>query len=136
MGLYPVKSDHADLAKVELAAEPVFTEHDIVSYDWKTHTLRLTAKGKKKLPQDTAVGVHGKRFVIVADGKRCYRGAFWTSFSSVPCEHPVIDVSKGAKEVRIERAYPRADFAKGEDPRPDERIRKVLKQTGKLAGGK
>ena len=68
-GLYPVKSDHADIAKVELAAAPLLTEHDIVSYEWKTHTLRLTDEGKNKLSNCGAVGVHGKPFVIVADFK-------------------------------------------------------------------
>lgn len=108
------------------------SEQDIVSYDWQTHTMTLTKSGEKKIPQMKAVGTFGKEFIVVADGQRCYRGAFWCSFSSVGYNHPIIDVANGGRTVQIQRAYPSAKFATGDDPRPDKRIHQVLEALGKL----
>jgi hypothetical protein len=131
--LFLVKKHHAELDKVELETEPVLTEKDIISYDWATHTMELTEDGIKKLPSTREVGVNGRAFVIVADGKRCYRGAFWTSFSSLAHPNPVIDVLRGGRTTRkIERASFLGSFAKGDDPRSDKRVHKALEEAGKL----
>ena len=60
---------------------PVLTNADIISYEWRTHTLLLRNAVWKRLPQSNDVGVKGKPFVVVADGTPCYRGAFWTSIT-------------------------------------------------------
>jgi len=131
--LYLVKKRHGDLEKTELEAEPLLTEKDIVSYDWATHTMELTEEGTKGLPPAREMRTVGKSFVVVADGQRCYRGAFWTPLSSISHPNPVILVTPlPARTVRIERAYPSAKSAKGEDPRSDARLLKVLRETGKL----
>jgi hypothetical protein len=136
-GLYLVKAADADLGKMELESRPLLTEQDFVSYDWKTHALTLTESGKKKIP-DAEVGVHGKKFVIVADGQRCYQGAFWTGLSSISHDHPVIEVDDFKADgkglvVKIQRAYPTAKFAAaGDDPRSDPRIVRVLTALGKI----
>lgn len=149
-GLYLVKVPDADLAKAELESRPLLTEQDLASYDWQTHALTLTESAKKKI-SDVKVGVSGKQFVIVADGQRCYQGAFWTGLSSISHDHPVIEVhgfkvddkgrlsedGKGADGkglvVEIRRAYPTAKFAAaGDDLRPDPRILRVLTALGKI----
>ncbi len=129
--LYLTNSDDTELAKKKLENPPLLTELDIVSYDWPKHALTLTDAAKKKL-RKLEVGVGGQEFVIVADGQRCYVGAFWTSFSSVSCDRPVIIVTSVGPDFPIERAYPTAKFARGEDPRGDPRILRVLKAAGKI----
>jgi len=57
----------------------------------------------------------------------------------ISCLLPVIDVSRldaQTRQIRIERAYPSAKFGRGADPRFDNRIRKVLEETGKLRHSK
>ena len=129
--LYLTNSDEAELAKKELVNPPLLTEQDIVSYDWPKHALTLTGAAEKKL-RKLDVGVGGREFVTVADGQRCYVGAFWTSFSSLGHAHPVVIVSSEGPVFPIERAYPTAEFAQGEDPRGDPRILRVLTAIGKL----
>jgi hypothetical protein len=141
-GLYLVKVPDADLAKAELESRPLLTEQDLASYDWQTHALTLTEAGEKKI-REVKAGVSGKQFVIVADGQRCYQGAFWTGLSSISHDHPVIEVDdfnadgKGADAkgfvVEIRRAYPTAKFAAaGDDPRADPQILRVLTALGKI----
>ena len=130
LAIFLVQKASPDLNKIELQDAPLLTDEDIVSYNWRDHVLVLTDEGFGKLPTSEGVGVYGKPFIVVADGTRCYLGAFWTGFSSVIHPNPVIDVSFRAEEkiVTIQRAYPSANFARGDDPRSDTRILKVLTQ--------
>jgi hypothetical protein len=128
--LYLVKTPHAEIAKTELESQPLLTEQDIVSYDWQTHTITLTESGEKKIPDTKAVGTWGKEFLIVADGQRCYLGAFWISLSSIGHNNPIIDVAQRGPVVQIQRSYPSDRFATGDDPRPDKRIRRALEALG------
>jgi len=130
--LYLVKAHDAEIAKTELESQPLLTEQDIVSYDWQTHTMTLTESGEKKFPAMKDMGTYGKEFVIVADGQRCYRGAFWHPASSVSHSDPVIETFHQGRAVQIQRAYPSDKFATGDDPRPDKRIRQVLEALGKI----
>lgn len=98
-GLYLVKKHHAELEKTELEAEPLLTEKDIVSYDWASHSVELTEEGRKKAP--SARRMRGKAFVIVGDGQRCYRGAFWTPVSSRSHPSPVILVTSLPAHPRV-----------------------------------
>jgi len=131
-GLYLVNKPHAELEKVELEAEPLLTEKDITTYNWATHTIELTGQGVKQVASAVAAGLHGKTFVIVADGQRCYRGALWRSVSSRSYPNPVILAPLRGHTIEVQRAYPSAKFAKGDDPRSDARILKVLRETGKI----
>jgi hypothetical protein len=130
--LYLVRTPHADIAKTELESTPAFTEDDIVAYDWPTHIVSLTESARKKLPSVQAVGTGGKQFVIVVDGQRCYRGAFWISYSSIGTLDPVIDVTQLGTTVRIERAYPSGTVATGDNPRSDPFIKRVLVSLRKI----
>lgn len=123
--------------KVELEDYKLLTEKHIISYDWDTHTITLTEEGIKRIPASSAIGVRGRSFVIVADGQQCYQGSFWSSFSSFSCPIPVINVLRldapiESGRIQIERAYPSDKFAQRADPRFDDRIKKVLEETGKL----
>lgn len=129
--LYLVKTQHADLAATKLESRPLLTEQDVVSYDWQTHALTLTEAGVKKL-RSVQVEVFGKRFVIVADGRRCYKGALWTQLSSISHDRPVIEVDDQEGVFKIQRAYPTGEFAVGEDPRSDPRILRTLTALDKI----
>jgi hypothetical protein len=133
--LFLVKTPHTELEKIELEAKPLLTDGDVTSYDWQTHSMVLTKDAKARLPKAREIGVRGLGFVIVVDGKRLYRGSFWTSFSSIGCPTPVIllDQDDAGYVLRIRRAYPSDEFAAGPDPRGDERLLQVLRELGKLA---
>jgi hypothetical protein len=140
--IYYAKENDLDinLEKVELRDYKLLTEDHIESYDWDTHTITLTKEGSRRIPSSSLRGVRGRSFVIVADGQRCYLGAFWSSLSSTSCPVPVINILRQnpyeSGKIQIERAYPSAKFGQGEDPRFDERIKKVLEETGKLTYSK
>jgi hypothetical protein len=133
LGIYLVQEPSALLENIKLAATPLLTEKDIVSYNWEEHRIVFTEEGFQKLPKQNEVGVAGKQFVLVVDGKRCYLGAFWTGFSSISCPYPVIDVLRiGNNTATIQRAYPQSQFGVGEDPRPNKRLKQLLAQLKKL----
>jgi hypothetical protein len=130
-----IDKDNKNLQRIELADKPIITATDIEVYYWNEHRIVLTKNGLKKLPDSKEVGGYGKPFVVVVDGARCYRGAFWTSFSSVSHPNPVINAAPlhpRKHSIVIEKAYPSDSFAKGQDPRNDERIYNALRKLGKL----
>ena len=141
-GIYLVKEhapalegEKASLEELVLEDKAVLTEDDLGSYDWASHTLHIKAGVKSLLP--VSPGPQAKGFVIVADGQRVYRGCFTTLASSVVPDVPTISLAlwpgkgKGLpQEMRIGPS-PMVD-ARANDPRGDERIRKVLAALGKL----
>ncbi len=115
------------LELLHLAPEPVISEDDLVGYDWPEHILEL----RPAVTQRIAVkSVWGMLFVVVADGERCYLGAFCALGSSYLPNIPVADVgmdprlsaSKDTLQIRP------APMAGAEDSRGDRRIRKVLEE--------
>jgi len=125
--IYLVKEHYTSLENTELEPVPLLTEHDIVSYEWNNHLVNLNESGAAKIPKEG-----GKEFIVVVEGQRCYRGAFWSSVFSSSYPYPIIDVIKRDGAINIERAYPSAKFATGDDPRSDIRIKQALESMGKL----
>lgn len=68
----------------------VLSDSDIVRYCWSSHYMQLTPEAAQRLPK--SVGVHGRPFVLMVDGVKCYSGAFWTHLSSLATVQPVIMV--------------------------------------------
>ena len=131
--IYSVAKDAPELAHVELDGEPIISARDLVAYDWRQHTIKLREGTPFRMPKTGEVGVSGKSFVVVAGGQRCYRGAWWTSLSSVATDVPVINVlEQKAGELHIELGYPPASFHSGADPRADPRVRQALLDVKKL----
>jgi hypothetical protein len=133
--IYLVAVPNTDINQIILEDKPVLTAADIVSYDWNTHTMELTDGGLHSIPAPPKeVGVYGKPFVVVADGQRCYLGAFWATFSSLAYPGPVIELPLDTKtnSVIIRRAYPFETLDMKSDPRTDKRIFKVLSELHKL----
>jgi len=121
------------LSKLELSEEPLITDKDIIEYRWNTHAIILSNQGARKYNQLIKNRERGRVFVIVADGVRCYHGAFWQMILSASYPYPVILIDATAPNlIKIERAYPSEKFTKGKDPRADKRIYSALKKTGKL----
>jgi len=118
----------AVLDDLPLEAEPVLTDRDLTAYHWSSHTLVLADEPAvlERLPQTP---MRGLPFVVVADGKRIYLGAFWTSFSSQSVDLPVIDTLLG--DWTIKPGYPWVHDLEP-DPRGDARIRRALSNLGKL----
>jgi len=121
------------LSEMELSKEPFLTDTDIIEYRWNEHEISLSPQGIKKLRELVKRREEGRAFVVVADGVRCYHGAFWKLIWSVSYPYPVILIdSTLTKTIAIGRAYPTPAFAKGEDPRSDKRIYDALKRKSKL----
>ena len=129
-----IRKTSVTVSDVKLKGKPVLTDKDIESYRVRDHALVLTEEGVAKVPSAREVGVYGQSFVMIADGERCYLGAFWINISSVDHHNPVIEVraDEEGRTLKIERAYPTPDFGRGEDPRPDPRIFKVFRELNKL----
>ena len=125
----PIDVGHPEdvtLEQLRLGSVPVLTEEDIVEYDWNEHFLKLTPEAWKRVPSPRSVW--GLPFVVVADGHRCYLGAFWGVGSSYIPKVPVIGGFRpGWRENKIQISH-RDPVAGEQDPRSDPRIRKVLKE--------
>ena len=120
-----------------LASKPIFTDADIIAYDFSKHAIKLEHEALKRLPRPSASGIS---FVVVVNGERIYPGAFYTSVSSIPCELPVIVVDGRALNqtsptdiLLIESAYHPQSSALGKDLRSDLRVRDALANLKKLA---
>jgi hypothetical protein len=119
---------------LELAADPILTVDDIISYVWDTHEITLTAAGLERL-HALSVPTHGKSFVVCLDRQLIYAGAFWAAYSSQSFDGVVIDPTLATLErpvVQIQLGYPGPGFFRGEDPRSDARILAALEGAGKL----
>jgi len=139
------RTDQVDLNDLELQDAPFLTDADILSYRWADHSMSIRPEAAGRLPTGQEVGVGGKRFVIVADGVRCYRAAFWSSISSCGYLHPAILADfYDPGSIVIHRAYP-TGLGKGDmeavvddkggkmvDPRDNKVLYKALRALGKL----
>ena len=124
-----------DLAHVQLAAKPVISADDIISYDLSTHSMKLRRKPLTGIPLAPGQLVRGVPFVVVANGQRIYVGAFTTEISSISFNVPTIVLGrfKTPDDVTvIDRGYPADSFGKGSDPRGDPRIENALAALHKL----
>lgn len=131
-----------DINSLPLSNTPLITASEIKSYDWDTHSFRLTPGLGYLIPPIDNVGVRGMPFVVTVKGKRIYLGAFWSELSSLGFPAPVIRASgyswmsfKPAID-EIMRSTPGDSFATGPDPRGNPLIKEALKDAGKLAPGK
>jgi hypothetical protein len=123
-----------DISSVKLADQPIISTNDLISYYSQTHALKLTESAYKRI-SDLEVPTSGKSFVVCADKKPVYWGAFWTGFSSqsfdgVTIMKPFLLPEAGL--ISLELGYPAPSFYGGADPRNSPEILKSLEQAGKL----
>lgn len=130
----------ADIADVEL--EHFITEQDIESYRWGNHSITLTDTGIEKIKLLTEPGevpLQGLPFVVVAGGRRTYKGCFWSPLSSMIPPVPYCTVPPGFKNrgnmIRID-ALEAGKFGLEDtppDPRANMQVHEALRKIGKLA---
>jgi type 1 glutamine amidotransferase len=121
------KPDEITLEQLRFAPEPIITEKDMLGYEWNQHILKLTSEARTRIPGPSVWGIP---FVVVADGKRCYLGAFWTGASSYMPKTPMVYVgmASGLTGSKNSVQILPIPVAGAEDQRGDQRIRKVLEE--------
>ncbi len=122
--------DTVDITTLRLAPEPLIGEEDISEYAWDTHTVTVKPGVKERVP---AASTWGIPFVVVADGQRCYLGAFGGIGSSYLPKVPVsygysFDKTISENTIIIEPAPLRETEDQKPDVRNDERIRNALER--------
>jgi len=115
------------LGQLHLAPDPVITQEDLTGYDWNQHILRLADGVRERIPSPSVWGIP---FVVVADGERCYLGAFWSLGSSYMPKTPMacVGMAPGLADSKNSLQIQPAPIAGMRDPRTDRRIRKVLEE--------
>ena len=122
------------LSHVDIAEQPIISMDDIITYNAKTHELKLTTSAFERIPQ-LEVPVRGKSFVVCVDRKPIYWGAFWTPISSISFDGVTIWKPLSLEEphiITLELGYPSSSFYGGEDPRNNPEVIRALEQAGKL----
>ena len=111
--VYAAKINGKDLNKAKLLEPPLLTEKDIITYEWTTHSMKLTPEATLRLAKTLKPNTSGVPFIVVSKGKRCYAAYFWWSISSIATFNPVIVVdalqnAKADATLRFQNGYPTA----------------------------
>jgi hypothetical protein len=136
--MYAGQAEKVPLAAIKLDEQPLLTDADIVVYNWEDHLIQLTPEAFTalgRLYNELVKGRSNRAFVVVADGQRCYLGAFDSMLSSyipmTPMAHPWTSRAQPAPANAI-RIRPPSSYPGGEDTRSDPRLRQALEALGKL----
>lgn len=125
-----------DAEALEIGKTPLLTDADIRFYDGETNRFMLKPGVRAKKLKEWQVPTNGLWFVMKADGKKQFAGAFWSDFSSLSCFEPVINISRLL-------FHPVLGFRPGYPFVPDEQkkttyasgaVQNALKKSGKLLG--
>ncbi len=122
------------LSQVDIAAQPVISSQDIITYNAQTHEIKLTEHAFERIAR-LEIPVRGKSFLVCVDKAPIYWGAFWTPISSISFEGVTILQPRSSQELKVitlELGYPSTSYYKGADPRNDTAILQSLEQSGKL----
>ena len=125
--------------------EVVLTDEHISSYDWQSHTIELTEKGKERWNSFHTFGsipklsesLFNREFVATLDGKELYRGKFYSGLSSMSYSGIVIldamfTLDNRYSTISIDYGYPPEELGAGEDPRNNPELYKFLETKGLL----
>ncbi|MBU8902750.1 MAG: hypothetical protein KOO69_08420 [Victivallales bacterium] len=116
--IYATKINGKDLNKAKLLEPPLLTEKDIIAYEWTDHSMKITPGATARLAKILKASISGVPFVVVTNGKRCYKGAFWWSISSIATPSPVLMADslnaedKNGAILRFQNGYPSITTAK------------------------
>lgn len=125
------------LADLVLQEKPWLSSDDILRYDWSSHCIYL----KKEVPHGPKrIDLRGTPFVVVADGERCYLGAFWAFESSfAPMGNvPMIPNLRMSGQKDLLAIDLMSALEKGQrrvDVRDDPRVAKALRGQGQFHAG-
>ncbi len=122
-----------DEAGVVTKPEPFIEYSDLLYYDKKNHTFKLS-KSAADLLGKSQFGVYGEGFALKANDEILYTGYFWPAFSSVSCDWIVIDpIIISDRKMKVNIGYPNSSFATGvEDKRNNKTLLDIFKRDGKL----
>jgi len=125
------------ISAIDIAAGPVISLDDIVSYARDTHIIELTPEAYERVSR-MMVPVWGRSFVVCVDKAPVYWGAFWTplssmSFDGVTIMTPAVPMGElPPNSICIDCGYPSSDFWRGDDPRSNPAVMAALEKAGKL----
>jgi hypothetical protein len=125
-----------DLDQLPLAAMPIITTENLVSYDWDNHGMNLSPFAYQQLLAIFSGGLpsSGVPFVILAYEEPVYAGAFWSLLSSLSFDGVIIlqPSDPADQTLYITLGYPGTGNFSGEDPRSNPRLQQALEDAGKL----
>jgi hypothetical protein len=125
-----------DLDKLPLAAVPLITTENLISYDWDNHGMNLSPFAYQQLLAIFSGGMpsSGVPFVIMAYEQPIYAGAFWTLLSSLSFDGVTVlePLDPAGQTLYITLGYPGEDYFTGQDPRNNPRLQQALEDAGKL----
>ena len=125
-----------DLDQLPLAAVPLITTENLISYDWDNHGMNLSPYAYQQLLAIFSGGMpsSGVPFVVLAYEEPIYAGAFWTLLSSLSFDGVTIlePLDPAGQTLYITLGYPGADNFTGEDPRGNPRLQQALEDAGIL----
>jgi hypothetical protein len=128
------KARDLPLNELKLQAAPWIASDNIDRYDWSCHFVYL--KQPVDIPNEKGakyVNLHGKPFVVVAQGTRCYLGALWSMVSSYLPPGSVAKVDVWGE--KIERFQINLfSFLPKSETQKEMRDNPVLKETLRLNG--
>lgn len=127
------------LDTLRLSKQPILSSSDITSYSWSKHQITYSEDVYKRLIGFT--DLWKKSFIVIAEGKRIYRGLFQSHLDSNASQNPVIFLyprEPDMKHILPPAIYIRRSYFDGEgletepDPRSDTRIYNALEEAGIL----
>jgi hypothetical protein len=122
------------LSHVELADLPILSVEDVITYNAKTHEMKLTSSAFERISK-LNVPVIGRSFMVCVNKEPIYWGVFWTPISSISFNGVTIwkpYSTQGQKIIVLALGYPSSSFYGGEDPRNNARVLDSLEKAGKL----
>lgn len=120
--------------KAVLEKEPLIHYTDIISYDPRNHTFKISASAQDTF-KSRGQTINTRAFALVANREIIYTGYFWPSYFSSMCDWLTIDpiYAEYSGELTVQLGYPGLlDEWDIPDRRNDQRILSILRQDHKL----
>ncbi|NQU20499.1 MAG: HEAT repeat domain-containing protein [Candidatus Nealsonbacteria bacterium] len=124
---------------------PLLTETDILTYDWKNHSIKLKPGVGERLHHAVKLGSAAVPFVVQTEGKPIYLGAFWPPYSSNLAKLPHISliglnpavpktelITKDTIDIQNSQVPVLEEGGTPRDPRPNQHLKAALQKAGKL----
>ena len=80
-----------NIDSLEIEADPWLDSEEIDFYDYSTHSIYLNGDKETYFSDDLDINMFGQPFVVIANGRRCYMGSFYSAAMSLDSYHPIID---------------------------------------------
>ncbi len=139
----PMRPDRYPLKDLVIDGTPLLTEADILAYNWRDHSIKLKPGVSERLYKSVEQSTMYVPFVVKAEGKTIYLGAFRPPFTSNLADLPHISLTalspslpKGEPlsrdAIAIENRQIPLEGRLLRDSRPDKHVKEALQKAGKL----